>query len=282
MIAITGANGYVGSLFVNGLRSRGFEVVTLGRSSVADVENREFSLGGEVSDDLFESVDLLIHCAYDFSLASYDEIKKINIEGSNFLIDKAISAGVKKIIFISSMSAFDGCRSLYGQAKLETEKHIKQYNPVILRPGLVYTPKAKGMVGSLTKLVQISPILPLIGWGDQPLFLASGNSLSMLVCDIAKDYDRYKGRTILAANPKAYSFKRILEFLASLQNKKLFLFPMPSILPWLGLKLLELVGLRIRMKSDGITSLINLEKSPDFSLHQELGISFEDFSEFQG
>ena len=76
----------------------------------------------------------LVHCAYDFKPLRWDEIRAVNVEGARKLFPAARAAGVEKIICISSISAYDGCRSLYGKAKLEIEKIALDNGALVIRP----------------------------------------------------------------------------------------------------------------------------------------------------
>jgi nucleoside-diphosphate-sugar epimerase len=78
----------------------------------------------------------------------------------------AKEGGVERIIFLSSISAFDGCSSLYGKAKLEIEKDAADVGAGIIRSGLLYGPRPSGgMFGSLQRMASDSSIIPLIGSG---------------------------------------------------------------------------------------------------------------------
>jgi hypothetical protein len=49
-------------------------------------------------------------------------------------------------------------------------------------------------------------------------------------------------------------------------------------LEWLGLKSAELVGLRLRVRSDSLISLINQDPSPDFGATRAAGLAFAAFA----
>jgi len=60
------------------------------------------------------------------------------VEGSIRLLRMAKAAGVGRIVFISTISAFTGARSRYGRAKLQVESVCRELGGIILRPGLVF------------------------------------------------------------------------------------------------------------------------------------------------
>ena len=125
-VGITGASGYVGSRIAAALGHAGYRVVPLVRAPRANSDDRRYSLERPLDHDLLDGLDVLVHCAWDMRAVSPDDVRRVNIEGSKRLVDAADRAGIRRMIFISTMSAFAGCRSHYGQAKLETEEAVER------------------------------------------------------------------------------------------------------------------------------------------------------------
>lgn len=123
---ITGSRGYLGSCIKDKFLQEGWNVVELIRNPDAEAirsgKGISFRLGEDISLQQLRGADALVHCAYDFSLRDWDKIHSINVLGTEKLFSAARLAGVGKRVLISSMSAFEGCQSLYGKAKLETEQ----------------------------------------------------------------------------------------------------------------------------------------------------------------
>src|SRR5580704_5778707 len=133
--AITGSSGYVGGCIKNYLAANGWEILELVRQPKPGTRAVKFQLGGEVSPAALAGVTALVHCAYDFKPVRRDDIRAVNVAGTEKLFQAAHTAGVEKLICISSISAYDGCRSLYGQAKLEIEKIALGQGALVIRPG---------------------------------------------------------------------------------------------------------------------------------------------------
>ena len=127
-VAVTGARGYVGSRVADAIERAGGKVLRLGRA--------EAPLGSEPP--AFDGVDALVHAAWDFAPHTRREIARVNVDGSVRLVDAARSAGAERIIFVSTLSAFPGCPSMYGRAKLDVEEHVRSLGGVAVRPGLVW------------------------------------------------------------------------------------------------------------------------------------------------
>src|SRR4051794_9674095 len=120
---ITGARGFIGSELTRHLRSSGHDVIPLSRTR-PDGEDRfvPFELGETPSIESLRGLDVLVHGAYDFKCRDAAEHRRKNIEGSIALMKQAKAAGVSRIAFLSSLSAFPGCRSAYGRGKMEVEE----------------------------------------------------------------------------------------------------------------------------------------------------------------
>jgi nucleoside-diphosphate-sugar epimerase len=283
--AITGASGYVGGRIRDYFIENGWIVYELTHDlrelRVDDRPVVSYSLEEEIRPrvlSVLEKSDLLIHCAYDFRLVDWQSIWEVNVNGSVRLLNGAKSVGVKKIIVISTMSAFEGCKSRYGKAKLAIEREARRADAVIIRPGLVFGKCSGGMIGALERIVSISGIVPLIGHGSQILHLAHEGDLCQLIFKLATEQVPGISEPILAASEKGITLRDILQILASVRGKKMTFIPIPWRLAWSGVKLLELVRLHIGFRSDSIISLVNLDPKPSFKLTKQIGVTFRDFN----
>jgi nucleoside-diphosphate-sugar epimerase len=213
-----------------------------------------------------------VHCAYDFTSLRWDEIRAVNVEGSRKLFEAARAADVGKIIFISSISAFDGCRSLYGRAKLEIEKIALDCGALVIRPGLVFGNDSGGMFGKLVAQLRRSSLIPLIGDGSQIQFLVHNEDLSTLIENWASGEIKISSGMFTAANERPWVFKQLLLEIAHGQNKKIKFIPLPWRLVWAGLKTAEICGVRLNFRSDSLISLMNQNAAPDFSPNAAAGL----------
>src|SRR5580698_2400319 len=196
--AITGASGYVGSRVAQRL-GQDARVVALTRKPAG---NADISWSLTSTDDIAplfrqQRVSVLIHAAWDFSAVTSQEIQRVNVEGSIRLLRMAKAAGVSRIVFISTISAFAGARSLYGKAKLQVESAAAELGGIVLRPGLVFGDSPGGVFGSIRKQVQHQKFIPLIGNGKSPQFLVPEETLAGVVADaVAGRFDRAGGQPI--------------------------------------------------------------------------------------
>lgn len=278
---ITGANGYVGSIIANYLREQGNTVCELRHLTTHPFPHNEciipYVLEAEVDERIFDHIDALVHCAYDFRWTQWADIARVNVEGSLRLLRCARKRGVRRIIYISTMSAFEGCKSLYGKAKLQVEQEALRSGVVVIRPGLVYGPSPGGMVGALNKAVSRFRVLPLVGGGDYRLYLAHEEDLCGLVYRSIQHTEGLSG-PIIAASEKEWTFRSILEVLAEAKGKSLVFIPIPWRLIWVALKGSERIGLPVGFRSDSLVSLVNQDLHPVFDMTRRMGAEFRGFN----
>ncbi len=270
--AITGSNGYVGGCVKNYFAERGWEILEFTRQPKPASRAIKFQLGEEVSPSVFENAGVLVHCAYDFKPLRWDEIHTVNVEGSRKIMEAARAARVGKIICISSISAFEGCRSLYGKAKLEIEKIALDCGALVLRPGLVYGSGPGGMFGKLAAQIRNSSVVPLIGDGSQIQFLVHNEDLCTFIEKFADGKIEITSQILTVANETPWPFKQLLLEIARAQNKKPRFIPLPWRLVWAGLKSAEICGLKLNFRSDSLVSLMNQNPAPDFSANSKVGL----------
>src|SRR5436309_12568466 len=112
---VTGAHGYLGSRVKAAFEQRGWNVVELTRQPQPGTASIQFQLGRDVAASKLAGAQALVHCAYDFKELSWDAIHATNLVGSQKLLKAAHEAQIRTLIYISSISAYEGSRSLYGK-----------------------------------------------------------------------------------------------------------------------------------------------------------------------
>jgi len=274
--AVTGSAGYVGGKIKLHLERAGWAVSSWTRRPVGKSDVK-FQLGEDVDPKLFDNVTALIHCAYDFSLRSWDDIGAVNIRGSEKILRAARSAGVQNIVFVSSVSAFEGCRALYGKAKMEIESVARSVNAFVIRPGLVYGNQAGGVFGGLVNQTRRSRIIPLIGGGQQLQFLVHDEDLGQFVSRCIAGGFPSPGNAVTLAHEQGWTMRSLLEELARAQGKHPKFLPVPWRLVWMGLKSLEVLHLPAPFRSDSLISFVYQNPTPSFELAKSLGAQCRPF-----
>jgi nucleoside-diphosphate-sugar epimerase len=253
-VAITGATGYLGSVLSDRFSSRGDEVVALTRRRPehAVSEWRHFELGRPVDGTIFQEVNALVHAAWVLRGKDTSQLWRENVIGSRRLIEAAVAAGVQKVVFVSSMSAYFGTRQTYGLMKLAVERTALDLGCVVVRPGLVYGESPGGMAGTLRKIARL-PLWPR--FGSAKLFLAHEDDVAQAIARAIDHNDELSGEVLGLANPQSVDLPSILAGL-SLEHKRRLSLPVPGGLVMAVLRLLEGAGVPFPFRSDSLLGLI--------------------------
>jgi len=275
--AITGAGGYVGSALVRAL-APSFDLIPLARKPEAGSIPWTLETTRDLAPALsLQNVKVLVHAAWDFSHPDAKENEQINVAGSEHLLCCAANAGVERIIFISSISAFEGARSHYGDAKLQVERLVLEMGGTVIRPGLVWGDSPGGMFGSLRKQVASAKLIPLIGNGSSPQYLVHEEDLGAAVLRAAQG-DPGLEPLLTVAHPQPWPFRDLLTAIAQAQGKKITLLPVPWRLIYGGLRTAEMLGAKLSFRSDSVTSFIYQDPAPDFASAERSGLALRPFT----
>lgn len=266
-IALTGYSGFVGSKIAKGLVDGGYSLLELGRKK-SHRNHYYYELGQDIHEEVFSDVEVLIHAAYDFNCKTEQDVIDKNEKGSVNLFKKAKASGVRHLIFISSVSSFSTCKSLYGKVKYHVEQEVLKMGGTVLRPGLVYGREMAGMFGALENIVQKFRVIPLVGRGEQKFYMCHYDDLAAMICKLIKWKKQDLNEIIFAAHDQPVTFKVILDEMGRLHGKKLIFLPLPVFLVYSGLKTLEGIGLKFRFSSDNLLGMIH--ENPEVNFEHEI------------
>lgn len=261
-IAVTGAGGLVGAAISSALVSQGHEVVPVRfRLEAARLQTRDFC-----------GAQILIHAAYDWKSRNFGDIQRINVNGSFALLDAAHAAEIRDVIFISSVSAFAGCQSIYGKGKLQVEQRVLAAGGLIVRPGMVFGDARRGIFGTLTRLARM-PLLPVFDGGLQPLWFVHRKDLAEVVALLAaREWRFLPSRVIAVSADQPTIFREVIRILGLAQGKHVAILPIPSKPVLELLRFAELIGMKLPLNSDGLMGLLESNPIPDFQTLRSLGI----------
>jgi nucleoside-diphosphate-sugar epimerase len=274
---VSGASGYVGGRVANAFARRGWEPRELTRRPQPRKKAVQFQLGEDIAPSSLAGARALVHCAYDFKPLHWAEIQRVNVAGTEKLLRAARAAGVQQLVYLSSISAFEDCRSLYGRAKLETEAVARDFGAVVIRPGLIWSERPGAIFGKLVSQVERGRVLPLFGGGRQIQYLLHDDDLANFIVDCCEEKIQPANEPLTLAHEQSWTFRQILEEIARARGKRLAFFPLPWRLVWAGIRSAELAGLRLDFRSDSLVSLMHQNPSPSFAGQRKLGVACRPF-----
>lgn len=265
-IAVSGTSGYLGGYLADFLKRRAGSVIPLRRQPASSAIL--FDLRNPAVDpEEFRNFDVktLVHCAYDFVPRSPEDIHRVNVGGTIRLFEAAQAGGVERMVLVSSLSSYDGARSLYGRAKLAQERAVTSMGGICLRPGLIWGNGKGGMMGTLSRLVERLPVVPLIGGGEREQFLTNIDDLAQAIAFLSMEPHNLAGTIIPIAYPESQTMRAILGELARQAGTAPVFLTAPWRLVWLAIRLLEAAVPGCSLRSDSVIGLIHADESPLFS-----------------
>lgn len=259
-ILITGASGFIGSAVLEKLAVRaGIDLVTTVRNPVSVLPVSEHSLhvcaldGDTDWHQALKGVDVIIHCAARVHVMSEDysdpltEFRRVNVDGTLNLARQAVSAGVNRFIFVSSIKV-NGEKTLpgrpfkaddnpapvdpYGISKLEAEQGLQALAEetgmelVVIRPVLVYGPGVKANMLSMMRWLIKGVPLPFGSIHNQRSLVALDNLVDLIVTCI--DHSAAANQTFLVSDGEDLSSSVLLRKMAVALGKPVRLLRVPS------------------------------------------------------
>ena len=255
----------------------GYQVRRLVRRPRPGSSDRHYEIAHCCSPDALRGVDVLIHCAYDLSLTSPSAIWETNVFGTRSLFDLAATTGIRRTIFVSSMSAYSGTQQIYGRAKLASETDAFARKICVIRPGLVYGPGWGGMAGTLQRLTSL-PLVPLVGRHSHQ-FTVHEEDLFHAILTLAT-CKTVPGRPLGVAHPDPVSFEVLLTRIARVSGDQgpRFL-PIPWRPLYWSIRALECTPIRLPIRADSLLGLVRPAPSvPNSEDLRALGIECRQFS----
>lgn len=254
---VTGASGYLGSRICTTLSAGGWSVVRLARSPTPAVgPSFKYDFAAPIDEavrTVLQSADVLVHAAYDFSLTSRADIWRINVEGTRALLQEARRANVRRILVLSSMSAYDGTTQLYGQAKLAIEEATIAAGGCAIRPGVVIGKQPGGMAGALQKLASL-PVVPVIA-GNPMQYVVREEDLMAAIAVLATCEELPVG-AIDVAHQTPITFRDLLEAVRPGYRRGAVLVPVPWRVVYWVLRAGEVARIPLPFRSDSLLGLV--------------------------
>ena len=275
-ILVTGASGFIGNALCNRLFKSHYITYGVVRNSSALFTDNNFNqiLIKEINSntnwkDVLNNINCIVHCAgIAHNMNKNNDLnfyRSVNLDGTKHLAEQAAEAGVKKLIFLSSIKVngeytddkYDKSISSYQKknsfthvdppnpidpysiSKLEVEKVLHEIyaktglETVIIRLPLVYGKNVKGNLARLIRLVKSGIPLPFGNIANQRSMIGIDNLVDLLIWCI--DHPEASGKTFLASDGEDLSTPELIKLIASSMGRKANLFPFPiSILKFLG------------------------------------------------
>jgi len=258
-VFVTGSSGFIGGNLVRALSKKGDSLLLLirknGNIDLLRYLNADFVMGSvnDVSSysHLLKEVDVVYHLAGVVTdWAFKKEYYEVNTEGTKLLLNKAIEAGVKKFIYISTIdvlkrsryshnvidefTAYTDTKLPYHRSKMLAEKYVLENNgvngieTVVIRPAWVYGPADKTLFPEIIRQLNTSKVVFLVGKKDTQIPLIYIDNLIDILLKV-KDYRSLGGDTFLASDNEDITWLRLVEKVMKAMGKKNKIIFLPSL-----------------------------------------------------
>ena len=259
-ILVTGANGFIGKKLIQTLSAYGHIVRRCSRNLSEDSDVAVGEIGPDTDwSTAVEGISTVIHLAGrahildDILKDPLKEFRKVNVEGTLMLARHSASAGVKRLVYISSIGV-NGIQSSrpflasdipnpsgpYAISKYEAEQGLCQIaestdmEVVIIRPPLVYGYDAPGNFGYLMRVINRGIPLPLGTIYNKRSFIALDNLVDFIIT--CARHPAAANEIFTISDDEDLSTTELLIRIASALNKRTWLFPVNQKLLEFGLQ----------------------------------------------
>lgn len=252
-VLVTGADGFVGRTLVPALTRAGHDVRAAVRTARADGVPDAVAVG-DIGPDTdwaaaLAGVETIIHLAGRAHVTRKTEAdplplyRRVNVEGTRRLAKAAATAGVRRLVFVSSVKV-NGERTAerpfteaddpapedaYGLSKWEAEQVLGAtaggMETVVVRPPLIYGPGVRGNFMSLLRLCAKGWLLPLASVRNARSLIYVGNLADALVR--VADHPAAAGQTFLVSDGEAVSVPELVRRIAAALGRSAHLLPVP-------------------------------------------------------
>jgi nucleoside-diphosphate-sugar epimerase len=247
-VLVTGASGFVGTCLCSALVERGWRVVAASRRALesppagitqvclpllADPERWQGAL---------QSIDCVVHLAARVHVTagggrSTEMFHEVNARGTRFVAEQAARAGVRRIVFLSSIKVNGeggGTRYRaddvpnptddYARSKMEAEESLRDMyrradiEIAIIRPPLVYGPGVGANFRRLMRLAALGVPLPFASIENRRSLISVWNLVDFI--EVCMTHRGANGETWLISDGRDVSTPELMGKLALLMGRR--------------------------------------------------------------
>ena len=285
LIAVTGANGFIGSYLCKYLIKVGYQIRPLQRGKGKNVflinDFKNYNNWAKA----LSGVDVVVHCAskvhsFQNSLEEMSDYELINVLATENIAREAAKLNIKKFIFLSTVKVY-GEKTLpenpfnnktklqpsdeYSRSKYKAENILKELSNkyglkfLIIRIPLVYGPGVGANFLNLIKLVNLNFPLPFGNIRNKRSIIFVGNLADFIFKCI--ESKKAVNKNLVVSDLSPLSTKDLIRMIAKGLNKKIIIFKFP-------LKFLKFLGKLIgnNEKLNRLTESLEVDASETFGL----------------
>jgi len=270
-VLVTGASGMLGAHTARWIASDGHEVTVMQRGD-AGLPFRQIQADISDSQAVRQAVrghDAVVHLAAKVSITgTWDDFERINVRGTQHLLDASVDAGVTRFVYVSSPSVAHrgnalmgegahpadpaSARSHYSRSKAQGER-IALAAPipsVAIRPHLVWGPGDTQLVGRIVARARRGR-LPLIGSGSALIDSTYVDNAASAIGHALRhaELPNVRGRAFVVSNGEPRTVRELLTRITAAAGAAPPRRSVPARVAWAGGALVE-VGWWLTRRTD--------------------------------
>ena len=295
---VTGASGFIGSHLCSYLQQHGWSVRGLSRSgsSPDGVDAVTCDLADTpVPEEMIRGMDVVFHLAgkahaLSGSWLDEEEYFPVNVKATRWLLNAAKAAGVKRVVYFSSVKAMsatgsgpqnESCGALpvdmYGRSKLMAEHLVLRGGfvpePVVIRPVMVYGNTDKGNLPKMIRAIRNGRFPPLPDTRNQRSMVHVDDIVHAAL--LAAEHPDAVGNVYIVTDGQAYSTRQIYVWICEALQKSIPGWQLPlqvlQVLAKGGDLVSKIRGRRFIFDSDVLERLTGSEFYSSEKIQNELG-----------
>ena len=228
-IAITGANGFVGTHLTHRLESEGHELVLISRRRRKDNEKivADDLSNADVLRESFRDCKVVAHCAGINREIGSQTYQRVHIDGTRNVVEAAKVAGVEKIVLMSFLRARANCDSPYHESKWEAEEIVRNsgLDYTIIKAGVIYG-LGDHMLDHLSYALHTFPVFATVGFKEKSVRPLAVEDLVHVMRAAIVDR-RMKRQTIALVGREEVYLSEAVCRVAEVVGKRPLMFPLP-------------------------------------------------------
>jgi nucleoside-diphosphate-sugar epimerase len=274
-ILITGMSGFIGSHIAQGLLEKGHVLFALIRkgsqekvSFLAGDSNLNILPGDFHDPDVLNTVSDKIDCILHFAsirgagMGTLNDYTKINVGGTQALLDFAKNQNVGKFIYCSTVGVLGSipkkvpaapddkprADGLYHQTKYESEKRVLAENSAnlktcVLRPTITYGPRDDGFIPKMISMVAGKKLI--LPSGTVKLHLLGVNAFATLVSSMIES-EVWAGKIYHVADKDPVVLRELVNKISNIVSHEDYpgIYKVPGIIYRLSTILLTVLGMQ--------------------------------------
>lgn len=242
IVAITGGTGFLGAHLARTLVANGQYAKVLARGiNNRDPEIRKTPNAAftpiQYTDDkklyaAFQGCDAIAHLVGINRESQRGDFQRIHVEATKHVINAALRAGVKKILYVSYLRARPRAFSAYYKSKWEAEELIRNsgLDYTILKPGIIYG-SGDSMLTSIKRTLDIVPgvaIFPSVGLMEKKMSpIAVEDMVRIMIASLTDG--RLSNQTCAVIGPEEITLSKAVKRTAKVMKKPVLIVPVPAL-----------------------------------------------------